>query len=88
MCLMQYICSLLGADSLIRKFIIQVLSNRNCHCDEHELEIHPVTAPLSMVCYLESCLDTDEEVIELDKEMLEKFFSGGFWRTSSRRNEL
>ncbi|XP_020549664.1 uncharacterized protein LOC105161694 [Sesamum indicum] len=65
-----------------------VLPRRNCHCDEHEVEIHPVTAPLSMVSSLESGPDTDKEVIELDKEMLEKFFSGGFWRSSSRRNEL
>ncbi|KAL0344866.1 UNVERIFIED_CONTAM: hypothetical protein Sradi_4317900 [Sesamum radiatum] len=72
-----------------------MLPRRNCHCDEHELEIHPVTAPLSMVSSLESGvsslesgLDTDKDVIELDKEMLEKFFGGGFWRSSSRRNEL
>ncbi|CAA0822551.1 Unknown protein [Striga hermonthica] len=29
-----------------------------------------------------------EAADELDREMMERFYSGGFWRSSSRRNEV
>ncbi|KAI3447378.1 hypothetical protein Pfo_004043 [Paulownia fortunei] len=64
-----------------------LLPPRKCSCDEQELQIHPVTPPLTMVNALEPGPE-NKEVIELEKEMMEKFYSGGFWRSSSRRNEI
>lgn len=64
-----------------------LLPTRKCSCDEQEFQIHPFTPPTTMVNALES-VPENMEVIELEKEMFEKFYSGGFWRSSSRRNEM
>ncbi|KAL6508429.1 hypothetical protein OROHE_021562 [Orobanche hederae] len=60
---------------------------RECGCDEKELQIHCVAPPAAMVSVLE-LTPGNEEVAELDKEMTEKFYEGGFWRSSSSRNEI
>ncbi|KAL1566089.1 hypothetical protein AAHA92_01735 [Salvia divinorum] len=51
-----------------------------CTCDEKDFQIRPVPAPDSS----ESVPDSTE-VIELDKEMFDRFYAGGFWRSSSAR---
>ncbi|KAL7096441.1 hypothetical protein ACP275_10G079300 [Erythranthe tilingii] len=64
-----------------------LLPQRKCGCDENEFQIHPVTSPLAMVTALESVSD-DSEVIELEKEMWDKFYGAGFWRSPSQRTEV
>ncbi|KAG8376837.1 hypothetical protein BUALT_Bualt09G0105400 [Buddleja alternifolia] len=64
-----------------------LLPQRKCGCDDKELQIHPVTSPLSMVNALESSADNNLEVIELEKEMWDKFYGAGFWRSNSQRSE-
>lgn len=59
---------------------------RKCGCDEKEPQIHPVSSPISIVNSLESGLD-NKQVLELEKEMWEKFYITGFWRSSSQRSE-
>ncbi|KAG8374015.1 hypothetical protein BUALT_Bualt11G0086900 [Buddleja alternifolia] len=61
-----------------------LLPPRKCGCDDQELQIHPMTDPAAVVNALES---ENKEVIELEKEMWDKFYGGGFWRSSSQRNE-
>ncbi|GFP89918.1 hypothetical protein PHJA_001135600 [Phtheirospermum japonicum] len=61
-----------------------LLPPRKCGCDEKEMHIHAVTPTAAMV----SAMEENKEVVELDKEMMEKFYGGGFWRSSSRRNEV
>ncbi|KAL3623462.1 hypothetical protein CASFOL_032278 [Castilleja foliolosa] len=59
---------------------------RKCGCDENEMHIHAVTPTASMVRAMELSAE-NPEVMELDKEMTEMFYGGGFWRSPSRRNE-
>ncbi|XP_073157979.1 uncharacterized protein [Henckelia pumila] len=59
-----------------------LLPPRKCGCDEKEVHMHSV----AMVNALEMMGD-DKEVMELEKEMWEKFYSAGFWRSSSQRSE-
>ncbi|XP_073277938.1 uncharacterized protein [Primulina huaijiensis] len=58
-----------------------LLQPRKCGCDEKEVQMHSV----AMVNTLET--GDNKEVIELEKEMWEKFYSAGFWRSSSQRSE-
>ncbi|KAL0308229.1 UNVERIFIED_CONTAM: hypothetical protein Sradi_5765200 [Sesamum radiatum] len=63
-----------------------LLPPRRCNCDEREFQIHPVTSPVAMVNALEA--SDDKEVIELEKEMWDKFYGAGFWRSPSQRSEI
>ncbi|XP_075474584.1 uncharacterized protein LOC142505482 [Primulina tabacum] len=63
-----------------------LLPPRKCGCDEKEQQIHPVSSPVAIVNSLESGFD-NKEVLELEKEMWDKFYSTGFWRSSSQRSE-
>ncbi|CAA3022189.1 uncharacterized protein LOC111378812 [Olea europaea var. sylvestris] len=70
-----------------RRLIKQgLLPPRQCNCDDNNLEIHPTSGPVAMVNALES--NADKDVIELEKEMWDKFYSAGFWRSSSQRSEM
>ncbi|KAL8509892.1 hypothetical protein ACS0TY_016929 [Phlomoides rotata] len=60
---------------------------RRCGCDEEFFELHPVASHVSMVSALESLLE-DREVIELEKEMWDKFYGTGFWRSPSQRRRM
>ncbi|KAL8517611.1 hypothetical protein ACS0TY_015747 [Phlomoides rotata] len=62
------------------------LPPRRCGCDEEFFELHPVASHISMVSALES-LPEDREVIELEKEMWDKFYGAGFWRSPSQRSD-
>ncbi|KAL8505204.1 hypothetical protein ACS0TY_016431 [Phlomoides rotata] len=57
---------------------------RKCSCGGQEMHIHTIPPPPAT---MESFAD-DTEVIDLDKEMFEKFYGGGFWRSYSQRNEM
>lgn len=58
-----------------------LLPPHQCGCDESELQIQSISGH-----GVES--DSDRDIIELEKEMWDKFYSAGFWRSSSRRSEI
>ncbi|KAL2534515.1 hypothetical protein Adt_07866 [Abeliophyllum distichum] len=60
-----------------------LLPPRQCGCDDKELQILPISGPVAMV----NALELDKDVAELEKEMWEKFYGAGFWRSSSQRSE-
>lgn len=71
------------------------LQPRKCGCHEYDLvQVHPLTEILSTVDVLESETESESEsesenkdVIELEKEMWDKFYSAGFWRSPSQKTE-
>ncbi|CAA3015826.1 Hypothetical predicted protein [Olea europaea subsp. europaea] len=70
-----------------RRLIEQgLLPPRPCGCDENDLHVRPISGPAAMVNALES--NSDKDVIELEKEMWDKFYTAGFWRSSSQRSEM
>ncbi|XP_051150304.1 uncharacterized protein LOC127264802 [Andrographis paniculata] len=51
-------------------------------CDETLFHVRPISSPLGE-------MDTrEEEVIELEKEMWDRFYGAGFWRSPSQRSEI
>ncbi|KAH6756680.1 hypothetical protein C2S52_022078 [Perilla frutescens var. hirtella] len=60
-----------------------MLPSRKCSCDEKDFQIHPIAAPTTTS--LVESVPENVEVVDLDNEMFEQFFSGGFWRSSSAR---
>lgn len=62
------------------------LQPRKCGCHDYDLvQVHPLSEFLSTVNAVET---DDKDVIELEKEMWNKFYSAGFWRSPSQKNEL
>ena len=57
-----------------------LLPPAKCSCDEKDFQIHPVAPPEGI-----DSVPDNVEVIELDKEMFDQFYGGGFWRSSSAR---
>ncbi|XP_051131182.1 uncharacterized protein LOC127251504 [Andrographis paniculata] len=59
---------------------------RKCSCDDSVMmHIHPVSNPAAMV----NAIDSDNsEVIELEKEMWDRFYGAGFWRSPSQRSDI
>ena len=60
---------------------------RRCGCDEEFFELHPISSHVSMVSAMDS-LPEDIQVVELEKEMWDKFYGAGFWRSPSQRTEI
>ncbi|CAI9779815.1 unnamed protein product [Fraxinus pennsylvanica] len=60
-----------------------LLPPRKRGCDDKELQILTMSGPMATVNSLES----DNDVAELEKEMWEKFYGAGFWRSPSHRSE-
>ncbi|CAI9775671.1 unnamed protein product [Fraxinus pennsylvanica] len=60
-----------------------LLPPRKCGCDDKELQILTMSGLMVMV----NALELDNNVAELEKEMWEKFYGAGFWRSSSQRSE-
>lgn len=64
-------------------------SGRRCGCDDTELQLHPVAAvnqsKAAAEMALESVQGPDEEVMRLEKEMWERFYGAGFWRSPSQK---
>ncbi|KAF4369065.1 hypothetical protein CsatB_019477 [Cannabis sativa] len=71
---------------------------RRCSCgfDETELQIHPMASTDQDDIFSPECKghqvtsfysteESDKEVEELEKEMWERFYSTGFWRSPSQR---
>lgn len=58
----------------------------NCGCDETEFQFHSMCMDDSMIDLKSlSSPESEKEVEELEKEMWEKFYSAGFWRSQSQR---
>ncbi|CAA0818776.1 Unknown protein [Striga hermonthica] len=53
-----------------------------CGCDEREVG---VTSPLSLVTAVS---ESNPELMKLEKEMWDQFYSAGFWRSPSQRSEI
>ncbi|XP_041028047.1 uncharacterized protein LOC121268016 isoform X1 [Juglans microcarpa x Juglans regia] len=62
---------------------------RRCSCgiDETGKQIHPVVAVDGLMLEMKSAQteESEREVMKLEKEMWEKFYSTGFWRSPSQR---
>lgn len=57
------------------------LPPRKCGCNDVELfQLHPLPGPLLTA-------ESDKDVVELEKEMWDKFYSTGFWRSPSQRSD-
>ncbi|KAM7507301.1 hypothetical protein LguiA_017754 [Lonicera macranthoides] len=56
-----------------------------CGCDDTELQFHSVSGADADL--LVKSLELDEDVMELEKEMWDKFYTTGFWRSPSRRGD-
>lgn len=62
------------------------LQPRRCGCHDYDLvQVRPLSDLLSTVNAVEA---EDKDVVELEKEMWDKFYSAGFWRSPSQKNEL
>lgn len=61
-----------------------LLPTRKCGICDMDKELFQVSNPLAMV---NGELD-NKEVIQLEKEMWDKFYGTGFWRSSSQRSEI
>lgn len=73
---------------LIKKGLLPKRKRSKCKygCDELEMQIHPVVDLQN--CLTDRAMNSDESerrVVELEKEMWERFYSAGFWRTASQR---
>ncbi|KAF9620469.1 hypothetical protein IFM89_013086 [Coptis chinensis] len=56
-----------------------------CGCEEDgEFQVHPVSVEMFKVENIVEKLN-EEKVMELEKEMWDKFYSTGFWRSPSQR---
>ncbi|KAH7554197.1 hypothetical protein ACOSP7_028740 [Xanthoceras sorbifolium] len=67
---------------LIKQGLLPMRRSRKCRCgcDDMEMELHPVVSTVDV--------DTEESekaVVELEKEMWDKFYGTGFWRSPSQR---
>ncbi|KAL3532196.1 hypothetical protein ACH5RR_005717 [Cinchona calisaya] len=61
-----------------------LLPARKYGCDDVELvQLHPLPGPLTAV----NSLQSDKDVVELEKEMWDKFYSAGFWRSASQNSD-
>ncbi|KAK4371738.1 hypothetical protein RND71_007122 [Anisodus tanguticus] len=72
---------------LMKKGLLQ--PKGQCGCDDSELSIHPIGggAPLAVVDG-GSSLESDTDVVALEKEMWSKFYGAGFWRSPSQRGDM
>ncbi|OIS99311.1 PREDICTED: uncharacterized protein LOC109231790 [Nicotiana attenuata] len=56
-------------------------------CDEMELiHSYPISSPIAVVGG--GNLESDKDALELEKEMWDKFYGAGFWRSPSQRAEI
>lgn len=71
---------------MIKKGLLQPRRRRcPCGCDDTELQIHPISGDVTDTDISVKSNESEQEVMDLEKEMWEKFYSTGFWRSSSQR---
>ncbi|XVF55918.1 hypothetical protein PTKIN_Ptkin06aG0074300 [Pterospermum kingtungense] len=57
----------------------------HCGCEDCEFQIHPVVCLEEIFPDVETSEEAEKAVMELEKEMWEKFYGTGFWRSPSQR---
>lgn len=71
---------------MIKKGLLQPRRRRcPCGCDDTELQIHPISGDVTDTDISVKSNESEQEVMDLEKEMWDKFYSTGFWRSSSQR---
>ncbi|KAF8006915.1 hypothetical protein BT93_K1035 [Corymbia citriodora subsp. variegata] len=76
---------------LIKKGLLSPKGRRlTCGCEEKELQIHPFTvneamAEMKSPAAVAADEEVDKQVAQLEKEMWERFYGTGFWRSPSQR---
>ena len=71
---------------LQKKGLLQPRNHRgHCECDDAELQIHPVVCLEDFFPDKEASEEAEKAVVELEKEMWERFYGTGFWRSPSQR---
>lgn len=71
---------------LQKKGLLQPRNHRgHCGCDDSELQIHPVIRLEDFFLDVEVSEEAEKAAVELEKEMWEKFYGTGFWRSTSQR---
>ncbi|KAK9289730.1 hypothetical protein L1049_007889 [Liquidambar formosana] len=71
---------------LMKKGLLQQRRRCSCGCEEIELQIHPVLAQPVPENKPAKWDESEKEVMELEKEMWDRFYSTGFWRSPSQRS--
>ncbi|KAK4377804.1 hypothetical protein RND71_004100 [Anisodus tanguticus] len=70
---------------LMKKGLLPAGAKGHCSCDEMELiHTYPISSPIAVV----DGGETDKDALELEKEMWDKFYGAGFWRSPSQRSEM
>ncbi|CAK9160846.1 unnamed protein product [Ilex paraguariensis] len=64
------------------------LPPRRCGGDETELQIRPVSMPAGDKLVVNAAMESDKDVLELEKEMWDRFYGTGFWRSPSQRSDI
>ncbi|KAK4725224.1 hypothetical protein R3W88_028003 [Solanum pinnatisectum] len=72
---------------LMKKGLLPASGSGHCSCDEMELHAYQISSPIAVVGGAGN-LATDKDALELEKEMWEKFYGTGFWRSPSQRSEM
>ncbi|XP_015055205.1 uncharacterized protein LOC107001746 [Solanum pennellii] len=75
-------------DRLMKKGLLPATGSGHCSCDEMELHAYQISSPIAMVGAGAGNLATDKDALELEKEMWDKFYGTGFWRSPSQRSEM
>ncbi|KAB1200015.1 hypothetical protein CJ030_MR0G008640 [Morella rubra] len=73
---------------LVKKGLLQPRPRRcSCGCDGNEIHMHPVVTfdGLSLETKSMRKEELEKEAMELEKEMWERFYGSGFWRSNSQR---
>ncbi|KAH6762109.1 hypothetical protein C2S52_019542 [Perilla frutescens var. hirtella] len=60
---------------------------RSCSCDEEFFQLHSACSSSDSSLVGFGSLSDDSEVIELEKEMFDKFYGAGFWRSPSQKSD-
>ncbi|XVE96234.1 hypothetical protein REPUB_Repub02eG0204400 [Reevesia pubescens] len=71
---------------LQKKELLQPWNHRGHYgCDDSELQIHPVVCLENFYLEMEGSEEAEKAVMELEKEMWQRFYGTGFWRSPSQR---
>lgn len=76
-------------DRLMKKGLLPASAGSgHCSCDEMELHAYQISSPITVVGAGAGNLGSDKDAMELEKEMWDKFYGAGFWRSPSQRSEI
>ncbi|XP_022748142.1 uncharacterized protein LOC111297787 [Durio zibethinus] len=62
-----------------------LLQRGHCECHDTDLHIHPVVCLEDFFLDKETSEEDEKAVLELEKEMWQRFYGTGFWRSPSQR---